>query len=311
MSGDTPRCLVLGAGGFIGTNLCLALRARGIPATGFGRTAAPPPILHGLPWKQGDIGTLPDPDALVAGHTHLFDLIAAGLPGQSEADPAGIVADGMPPRIRLLAACRRQGVARIVFASSGGTVYGPSGDLPIREDAPTDPISAYGIGKLAVEKYLRLFHHQHGLDHRILRIGNAYGPFQHPERGQGLVAAVLNKLRHDAPIHVWGNGTTVRDYIHIDDVVSAILAAAFSDDPDTRLCNVGSGTGRDVNSVIRDAARILGREPRLIHHPGRSGDVPANILDATRLHVATGWQPEVGWEDGLARTARWLADSRE
>ncbi len=306
MNGRTPRCLVLGAGGFIGTNLCLALQTSGIDATGFGRAPSPPAVLPDLPWRQGDIATLSDPDALVAGHTHLFDLIAAGLPGQSERDPARIVADGVPPRIRLLEACRRQGVERIVFASSGGTVYGPSGSMPIREDAPTDPISAYGIGKLAVEQYLRLFRHQYGLDHRILRIGNAYGPFQQPERGQGLVAAVLHKLRRNAPIHIWGDGSTIRDYIHIDDVVAAILAVSFSPDPETRLCNVGSGIGRDVASVIRDAARILGRTPEIVYHPGRSADVPVNILDATRLRHSTGWQPEMAWEDGLEDTARWL-----
>ncbi len=299
---------MLGAGGFIGTNLCLALGARGLRVTGFGRAAAPAALagIEGLGWRCGDVERLPDPDALVAGHSHLFDLIGAGLPNSSNENPAQIVADGMPPRIRLLDACRRQRVRRIVFASSGGTVYGPAGGAPIPETAPTDPISAYGIGKLAVEKYLALYHHLYGLEYRVLRIANAYGPHQHPLREQGLVASVLHRLLTDAPVPVWGDGTVVRDYVHIDDVVTAMLAVAFEEDGGPRLFNVGSGIGRSVRSVIADAARVAGRPARILAMPGRSADVPINVLDSLRLRQRTGWSPAVGWDAGLADTAEWL-----
>jgi UDP-glucose 4-epimerase len=308
---NAARCLVLGAGGFIGQTLCLALAEAGIAATGFGRAPIPPRSLGWIDWRSGDIEQLDDPGALVAGHTHLFDLIGAGLPNSSNDNPAQIVADGMPPRIRLLDACRRQRVRRIVFASSGGTVYGQAGAAPIPETAPTDPISAYGIGKLTAEKYLALYWHLYGLDYRILRIANAYGPHQHPLREQGLVASVLHRLMNDAPIPIWGDGAAVRDYIHIDDVIAAMLATAFSDDPALRLCNVGSGTGRSVLSVIEDAGRLLGRSPRLEHRPGRSADVATNILDSGRLRARTGWSPTVAWPDGLRGTASWLEATRE
>lgn len=301
------RCLVLGAGGFIGQNLCLALARAGIRTTGFGRAPAPPASVPSLSWRRGDIEQLDDPDALVAGHTHLFDLIGAGLPNSSNENPAQIVADGMPPRIRLLDACRRQHVRRIVFASSGGTVYGQAratGAIP--ETAPTDPISAYGIGKLTAEKYLALYWHLYGLDYRIVRIANAYGPHQHPQREQGLVAAVLHRLMQGAAIPVWGDGATIRDYIHIDDVIAAMLAVAFSDDPGLRLCNVGSGDGRSVLSVIEDAGRLLGVAPRLDYRPGRTSDVAVNILDCRRLATRTGWSPHVAWPDGLRDTAAWI-----
>ncbi len=296
---------MLGAGGFIGTNLCLALRARGLPVTGFGRKA-PSPALGGIPWRQGDVERLEGPDALVAGHSHLFDLIGAGLPNSSNENPAQIVADGMPARIRLLDACRRQGVRRIVFASSGGTVYGPGNGEPIAETAPTDPISAYGIGKLAVEKYLALYHHLYELDYRVLRIANAYGPHQHPLREQGLVASVLHRLLTDTPIPVWGDGSVVRDYVHIDDVVAATLAVAFEDGGSPRVFNVGSGIGRSVRSVIDDTARVVGRPAHVVARPGRPADVAVNILDSQRLRQRTGWSPAVGWETGLAGTADWL-----
>ena len=267
-----------------------------------------------MQWRSGSIETLADPDALVAGHTHVFDLIGAGLPNSSNDNPAQIVADGLPPKVRLLEACRRQGVQRTVFASSGGTVYGPAGDMPIPETAPTEPISAYGIGKLTVEKYLSLYRHLYGLDYRVLRIANAYGQHQDPGREQGLVAAVLHRLLTARAIRVWGDGAVIRDYLHIDDVVAAFLAVAFlpavSGGDASRLYNVGSGIGRSVLSVIDDAARVTGCLPILDRHPGRSADVAVNILDSTRLQRETGWAPLVGWDDGLARTAAWLRMSR-
>ena len=298
-----PRCLVLGAGGFIGTNLCLALRARGVPVTGFGRAPRPPSILAGMRWVQG---TLEQPEAVVAGHQHIFDLIGAGLPDSSNQNPAQIVADSVPAKVRLLEACRRQDVRRLVFASSGGTVYGVTGAAPVREDHPTEPISAYGIGKLVVEKYLSLYQHLYGLQSRVLRIANAYGPHQDAARGQGLVAAILGRLLRGEPIEIWGSGAVVRDYIHIGDVISAMLDVLDHDGPD-RVFNVGSGIGRSVAEVVRDAGRVTGRAPHVLHREGRVADVPVNILDSTRLAEQTGWRPRTAWEDGLRQTADWIS----
>lgn len=302
------RCLVLGASGFIGTNLCLALRGRGVPVTGFGRAPAPPPVLEGLSWVSGTLETA-CLDALVEGHAHVFDLIGAGLPNSSNENPAQIVADGLPAKVRLLEACRRQMVRRFVFASSGGTVYGITGNVPVREDAPTEPISAYGIGKLVVERYLSLYQHLYGLNARSLRIANAYGPYQDATRGQGLIAALLPRLLAGEPVEIWGNGQVVRDYIHIDDVVSAMLACLDHDGPG-RVFNVGSGIGRNVTSVVMDAAEVVGCTPRLVYREGRLADVPVNILDSARLQRETGWRPRVGWEEGLRLTAAWIRAGR-
>ncbi len=299
---NAPRCLVLGAGGFIGTNLCLALRARGIDVTGFGRQPHAPAVLAGMPWITG---TMEQAGEAVEGHARVFDLIGAGLPNSSNDNPAQIVADGVPAKVRLLEACRRQHVRRIVFASSGGTVYGITGPAPVPEDAPTEPISAYGIGKLVVEKYLSLYQHLYGLESRAVRIANAYGRHQDARRGQGLVAAILQRLLADEPVEIWGSGDVVRDYIHIDDVVSAMLALLDHDGPD-RVFNVGSGIGRSVAEVVRDAAHVTGRTPRVLHREGRAADVPVNILDSRRLSQQTGWRPRIAWDDGLRETARWI-----
>ncbi len=301
----TGPCLVLGAGGFIGTNLCLALRAQGVAVTGFGRAPSPPAALVGLGWVSGTLEASHSLDALVEGHAHVFDLIGAGLPNSSNENPAQIVADGLPAKVRLLEACRRQQVRRLVFASSGGTVYGITGSLPVREEAPAEPISAYGIGKLVVERYLSLYRHLYGLESRSLRIANAYGRYQDAHRGQGLVAALLQRLLAGEPVEIWGDGAVVRDFIHIDDVVAAMLACLDHDGPG-RVFNVGSGVGRSVAEVLRDAARITGCVPRLLHREGRRADVPVNILDSSRLRRETGWQPRVEWETGLRDTADWI-----
>ncbi|WP_428390491.1 NAD-dependent epimerase/dehydratase family protein [Lichenicoccus sp.] len=303
------RCLVLGAGGFIGTNLCLALRARDVPVTGFGRGDAPA-VLADIDWVRGTLEQVPSLDTLIAGHDIVFDLIGAGLPNSSNDNPAQLVADAVPAKVRLLEACRRQGVRRFLFASSGGTVYGVTGTRAVNEDAPTEPISAYGIGKLVVEKYLSLYAHLHGLDSRVLRIANAFGPHQNPDRGQGLIAAIMQRLLDGAPIEIWGAGDVVRDYIHIDDVVAAMLALRDHEGPG-RIFNVGSGIGRSVAEVLDDAARITSRAPRLVRRPARAADVPVNILDSARLTRETGWRPHTGWDDGLRDTAAWIAARQE
>ena len=304
--GPGPSCLVLGAGGFIGTNLCLALRERGLAVTGFGRAASAPLVLGGMRWVTGTIERQHALDRLLDGHDHVFDLIGAGLPNSSNDNPAQIVADGVPAKVRLLEACRRRRVRRVVFASSGGTVYGVTGAAPVREDAPTEPISAYGIGKLVAEKYLSLYRHLYGLESRVARIANAYGPHQDARRGQGLVAAILRRLLAGEPVEIWGSGAVVRDYVHIDDVVSAMLALLDHQGPDS-VFNVGSGIGRSVEEVLRDAARVTGRAPHVLRRQGRVADVPVNILDSTRLRQQTGWQPRVAWQDGLRQTAGWIA----
>ena len=308
-AGDTS-CLVLGAGGFIGTNLCLALRAQGYAVAGFGRSSEPPAVLDGIGWISGSLESGTALDTLVEGRTHVFDLIGAGLPNSSNDNPAQVVADGVPVKVRLLEACRRQQVRRFIFASSGGTVYGVTQASATREDAPTEPISAYGIGKLVVEKYLSLYRQLYGLESRVLRIANAYGPHQDARSGQGLVAAILHKLLAGEPVEIWGTGSVVRDYIHIDDVVSAMTACLDHEGPG-RVFNVGSGIGRSVTDVLQDTVRITGCTPHLVHREARSADVPVNILDSTRLQRETGWQPRVDWEDGVRRTAAWLAQQQQ
>jgi UDP-glucose 4-epimerase len=211
--------------------------------------------------------------------------------------------------VQLLELCRAAQVRRVVFISSGGTVYGIPQTVPIPETAPTEPISAYGINKLTVEKYLQLYHHLHGLSGISLRVANPFGPFQSPYRRQGVVAALIETFLAGRPLEIWGDGRIVRDFIFVGDVAQAILRAALYQGPH-RVMNIGSGVGRSVLEVADAIASALDlAHPPILHKPSRRADVPANVLDIARAREALGWAPETEWLTGLRLTAAWIAAS--
>ncbi len=297
------RCVVLGGGGFIGTNLRVALQQTGAVVTGYGRR--PRFAVEAGQWVDGDFTDREAMARAIAGASHVFHLIGSADPGQSNLDPGLDARTHVPASIAVLEACRDANVEKLVFLSSGGTVYRPGLPLPIAEDAATDPISAYGIGKLTVEKYCALFRRLFGLDTVVLRIANPYGPFQCPHRGQGFVAKLFHRAMNGEPIQIWGDGQIVRDYIFVDDVVQAILAAAVRPGQ-VEPINVGSGVGRSLRDVVVDVESLLGRRIDVSFEVGRAADTPANVLDIRRAAVELGWSPHQSWLGGLSLTRDWL-----
>ena len=299
-------CLVLGAGGFIGGHLCQALVREGARVHGFGRRAA---FAGALPPMRFTVGEFTDRAALalaVDGADIVFHLLGGTNPEVSNKDPIADLQVNTVASVQLLELCRVAGVGRIVFVSSGGTVYGIPAAVPIPETAPTDPISAYGINKLAVEKYLQLYARLGGPRAVTLRVANPYGPYQSPFRRQGLVAALVETVLAGRPVEVWGDGQVIRDYLYVGDLADAAVAASFYEGPETVL-NVGSGIGRSVLEVVDAVCAALGRRPAaIVHKPARQADVPANVLDITRIRAALGWTPRTEWMDGLRRTADWI-----
>ena len=299
------RCLVLGAGGFLGRSLAALLQRRGAAVQGFGHSASAARP-SALAWTAGAFEDRAALAAALVGQEVVFHLLGSSLPHASNRDPAAHVADQVVPTLRLLELCRAAGVRRMVFASSGGTVYGIPAEVPTPEGAPTAPLSAYGINKLMVEHYLGLYGRLHGLEHQVLRIANPYGPGQSPFRQQGVVAAMLHRALSGSAVEVWGGGGVTRDFIHVDDVATAFVAAALYDGPH-RVMNVGSGRGRSLDQVVADVAAAAGRPGlQVVRKPGRPADVPVSILDCGLIQRETGWQAQVGWIDGLAGTAAWV-----
>jgi UDP-glucose 4-epimerase len=306
---SSKQCLVLGAGGFIGTNLCRHLLQRGAKVQGFGRSNAFPDALEGVRWISGDFADQSALAQAIEGSELVFHLVGSRLPEVSNQDPVGDLESNVAGTLRLLDICHRHGVRKVIFVSSGGTVYGIAPQIPIPETAPTEPITAYGIGKLAIEKYLALYRHLHGLDYAILRISNPFGPFQGGYRRQGVIAAFIQQALNGETLEIWGDGEVVRDFIYIDDVMTAICEAALHAGP-YRLFNVGQGIGRSVNQILADIEAVLGRGvlPKR-YKPSRAADVPVNVLDVGLIRRELGWQPRHDWRSSLRATADWLIEA--
>ncbi len=304
-----PRTLVLGAGGFIGTRLRHALRQAGHGVVAFGH---PPPggIVQdeGDDWHVADFSDRAALERALDGCTLAYHLIGSTSPARSNAAPAQDVVDTVIGTIAFLDAAVAAGVKRVVFVSSGGTVYGVQPHMPIPETAPTDPICAYGINKLAIEKYLHLYHYLHGLDYAVLRVANPFGEGQISRRQQGVIAAFAAAAAQGEPLVIWGDGSIVRDYIHIDDVTDALLRAGSVADLSQRTINIGSGEGRSVRGVADAVEAAVGRRLPRDFRPGRPVDVPAVVLDITRAREVLGWTPVMRWEEAIARTCRYHQD---
>ncbi len=257
--------LVLGGAGFLGSHLAEALLQGGHRVKIFDR-----PHLDRLP-------LLPE---------QRFELFTG---------------DFLNGTLRLVELCRQHGVRKIVFVSSGGTVYGVSRSIPLDESHPTDPICSYGIHKLAIEKYLCLSHRLHGLDYCIVRPSNLYGPRQRLDVAQGAVAVFLDRASRGKPIQVWGDGSVVRDYVYVEDAAEALLkAAAF--EGEQKIFNIGSGVGTSLKALIEAIEALLGHPVPVEYGAPRSLDVPANVLDTSLARRHLGWSARTPLAEGLRRT---------
>jgi UDP-glucose 4-epimerase len=236
-------------------------------------------------------------------------LAGTTLPASSNREPAFDVESNVIGTLRLLEACVRHSIKRIVFSSSGGTVYGEPRKIPIDEDHPTNPLCSYGISKLAIEKYLQLFHHLHGLDYTILRIANAYGRYQKLAAGQGAVGVFLRCIRDGEPITIWGDGSVTRDYIYVEDVATAFVKA-ISQNSAYRLFNIGTGIGLSLRNLVGKIEQITGIQPKVEYSSGRPIDVSNNVLDSMRANRFMNWHAETDCDTGLRKTWEWICANK-
>jgi UDP-glucose 4-epimerase len=304
MNEREPTCVVVGGSGFLGVNLCRRLASSGARVRAFGRRCLFPGDLAGVEWQQGDFcDTAALASAIAPGDT-VFHLVHTYMPQSADLNMAEDVRQNVMSSLALLETSRKLKVKRIVFVSSGGTVYGPTAHVPTPETAATDPISAYGISKLTIEKYLRLYEHHHGLSFRVLRVANLFGPFQLPGKNQGVIAALISCALHQKEFEIWGDGTAVRDYVYVDDVVDALLLAA-TDESEQRIFNIGSGQGRDLRQVMAEIEANLGIKLAVRRTKGRLIDVPASILAIDRARDILGWRPRTPFDVGIKQTIAW------
>jgi UDP-glucose 4-epimerase len=293
--------LVIGGNGFLGSNLVSGLRDAGYGIRVLDRS----PPRSDFDWQGIDyrIGGLDDADSLVEvlnGVGMIYHLASTTVPGTSNLDPIYDVSSNVIGSLNLIAAMSKAGVRRIVFFSSGGTVYGVPQHLPVEESHVLRPISSYGVTKVAIENYLLMYQQLGTLDPLILRPSNPYGPRQSAAGIQGAVGTFLGKALVKQGVSIWGDGEIIRDYLYVDDLIALAIRAGVTD-----ICgvyNVGSGTGLSLNELCNLVREITGAPLPVEYLPARKFDVPKVVLDIYAASKQFGWAPNISMEEGLART---------
>jgi UDP-glucose 4-epimerase len=230
----------------------------------------------------------------------LFHLASSTYPSLSNTDAAFDLESNLVGTVRMLKSAVESQVKRVIFISSGGTVYGIPRENPIVETHPTDPICSYGIHKLAVEKYLYFYRTLHSLDSIVLRVSNMYGESQRLDRPLGAVTHFVHRAMSEMPIEIWGDGSIRRDFIHVDDVVEAMLRAVEYRGSE-HIFNIGSGRSVSLSELIELIRQRVSKPVVVNHLPARSFDVHENLLDISRAARELNWKPSVSLEEGILR----------
>jgi UDP-glucose 4-epimerase len=304
------KALVIGGNGFIGSHLVDKLAERGWDIVVFDlyerRYDVLPPHVHFI---RGDLNQAYLVREALTGVDTVFHLAWATIHEVSNQDPAADVTTNLIPTIHLLEACRNAGIRRVLFSSSGGTVYGPAQTWPIPETHPQNPVNGYGITKLAVEKYLYMFRHLYGLDYAILRPSVPYGPRQNPLARQGAVAVFLYRVAHGLPVTIWGDGSVTRDYFYISDLAEALIASAEQELGEQRIFNIGGAEEVSLLQLLRLVEETVGQPARIEYGPARQFDAPRIVLDTRLARQSLNWQPQVLLAEGLAKTWSWMSST--
>ncbi|MEP6957174.1 MAG: NAD-dependent epimerase/dehydratase family protein [Nitrospirota bacterium] len=303
------HCCVIGGAGFLGSHIVEVLHAKGERVTVVGRTPVPSRILpKGVRYIPGDYGERAFLLGALKGVDEIINLAYSTVPSTSFDDPVQDILSNLPAAVGLFEVASRLAIQRIVIVSSGGTVYGPAQDVPILEGHPTNPISPYGVTKLAIEKYGLMFMKLKGLPVVTVRPANAFGEQQKPFTGQGFVATAMASVLRRKELFLYGDPGTIRDYIHVADVATGIVAALESGKPGS-FYNIGSGEGRsnkDILDAIYPLAQAAGLEPKVNILPSRQFDVVVNVLDSGKLKQDTGWVATVPFNIGIEQTWNWF-----
>lgn len=312
-NGPVMKCCVIGGAGFIGSYLVPILLRNNRQVIVIGRNTCPSrPLPAGVEYIPGDFGDKYFLRGVLQEVNEIVDLAYASVPKTSYDNPVQDIFDNLPPAVNLFETASKCGISKVLMVSSGGVVYGYTEQIPISETAPTRPISPYGITKLAMEKYAHMFHVTQGLPVVCVRPANAYGESQRPFIGQGFVATAIASILAQQELTLFGENGTIRDYIHAEDIAAGIVVALNEGVPG-EIYNIGSGIGRsnrDILEALAPLAAEVGMDIKLNILPMRSFDVPVNILDNSKLHALSGWQPTVSFEDGMKRTWDWFLSHR-
>lgn len=302
-------CLILGGKGFIGSHLVEMLLAQNFSVRVFDREGSenliPSNLLNQIEMIDGDFSDSEKLATALDGCDICFHLISTTLPKTSNDTPIYDLQSNVLNTINMLDISRKVGLKKIVFLSSGGTVYGVPKYLPIDEAHPTDPLCSYGIGKLAIEKYLELYRSLYGIDYAVLRVSNPYGERQRLTAAQGAVAVFLGRALLKQKITIWGDGTVARDYIYVRDLIASMLTV-INYSGKQRIFNIGSGSPTTLTELVAAIESVINIKVDLEFLPARAFDVPINVLDITRAKHELGWTPKISLCDGILKMKNWI-----
>jgi UDP-glucose 4-epimerase len=299
--------LVIGGNGFIGSGLVERLRATGHRVRVLDQSAPRADVdWRGVDYVVGNLLDTASLPAVLDGVDMIFHLASSTVPSTSNLDPVADVQTNLVGALNLCSAMTAVGLRRLVYFSSGGTVYGDPRQQPVPETHPLHPISSYGVVKVAIENYLLMYERLGNLDPLILRPSNPYGPRQSGAGLQGVIAAFLGRARLGEGVRIWGDGEIIRDYLYIDDLID--FAATAGTGNKKGLVNVGSGQGHTLNQIVELVREATGAALPVEYAPGRAYDVAEIVLDISRATAEFGWRPLTNLSDGIQAT--WQAINR-
>lgn len=305
------KILILGGAGFIGSHVVDMLVAENADITVIGRQLEK--YRRPLPQIDYVVGDICNQELvkelLTRGVDSVVHLAWTTIPKTSNDDPIFDVRTNVLDAISLLELCVCYHVRRVVFASSGGAVYGICREASISEECEPFPICSYGITKLAVEKYLAMYNHVHGISGVSLRLANPYGSRQDPTSTQGVVTVFMSRILQGENIEVWGDGSVVRDFIHIHDVVQ-LFKLSLSGNA-SGVFNGGSGIGFSINELITAIGAECNVVPSVVYKQGRAIDVPRVVLDSRKACTTFGWMPKISMKEGLRELRSWLVSLKQ
>jgi UDP-glucose 4-epimerase len=306
---NEKKCIIYGGGGFIGSHLCDKLLDEGYSVTIFDKlNFNKQNLTHNLSRIkiiEGDFNNEIDIRNSLKNIDVVFHLVSSTLPANSNDNPVYDVETNLISSLHLFDECVINNIKKIIFISSGGTIYGIPEILPVKETHSLHPICSYGIIKKTIEDYLFMFNKIYGLEYNVFRLSNPYGERQNPFVSQGVIPVFLRKIIKNEKIEIWGDGEVTRDYIYIKDAVELIVKSIYINSS-SKVFNLSSSIGYSLNQIISIMKNITRVNPEVIYKKGRNIDVPVNILDNSLAVETFNWRPVTDIKLGIESTYNYL-----
>ncbi len=301
--------LVTGGTGFIGSHVVELLLQEGHQVMVLTSSSSIHPNIQHLRSRirlvHGNFGNRELLIQILNGVDYIFHAAWTSVPKTSSENPTYDAQTNIIGSIQLLEAAVVSNIKKVIFISTGGAIYGIPKYNPIDEKHPVKPISAYGISKMAFERYLHFFMKNKGLEYTIFRISNAYGKRQNLSNQQGVIGIWLQKIVKGEQLEIWGDGEIIRDYVYVTDIAKAV-AGILKYRGKRRVFNLGSGEGYSLNEILSICKKVSGKEPIVNYKEGRSFDVPVNILSIDKVKKELDWEPVTPISEGIKKTWEWI-----